>query len=183
MVDEGRGLVMAVAVAAGAADALAVGGERPGEGKPGPGPAADHVLQRLGVDRLHDPVDRGLRDRLAKPRLRVPPGADGGQLLLRQRARELRGGEAALHVRELGEDVHGEHAGHRVLAALRPAEVGDPHQLGVQGAHRPGIPRRQTGTGGRRHVRRQRLRAREQRPGVGPGGAAKISFGLPWGSV
>ena len=58
-----------VAVAAGAADAPAVGGDGPGEGYARPGVAPDHVLQRLGVDGPHDTVQGGFRDRLAEPRL------------------------------------------------------------------------------------------------------------------
>ena len=77
------------------------------------------------------------------------PCADGLQLLLGQRARELRGGEAALHVGELGEEVHGEHAGHGVLLSLRAAEVRHRRQLGVQ-RDRPGVAGRQCGAGGRR---------------------------------
>ncbi len=69
----------ALAVAVGAPDALAVGGARPGEGKPGPGPAADHVLQRLGVDRLDDPVEGGLRDRLATPPRHAPTAANASR--------------------------------------------------------------------------------------------------------
>ncbi len=69
----------ALAVAVGAPDALAVGGARPGEGKPGPGPAIDHVLQRLGVDRLDDPVEGGLRDRLATPPRHAPTAANASR--------------------------------------------------------------------------------------------------------
>ena len=54
--------------------------------------------------------------------IQVQPGADGLQLLLERRARELRGGEAALDVGERGEDVHGEHVGHGVLLPRRQAQ-------------------------------------------------------------
>lgn len=67
-------------------------------------------------------MEGGLRDRLAKPRPRVPPRADSPGSSS-DSARELHGDEAAPHVRGLGKHVHGERAGHGVLLPLRAAEA------------------------------------------------------------
>ncbi len=87
---EGHGLVVAV----GAADALAVGGKRPGE------PAAEHILERLGVDRPDDPVGGRPGGRLAQPRPRVPPTASNSS-----RDSDRANCETAFHIRKLGENV------------------------------------------------------------------------------
>ena len=72
-----------------------------------------------------------------------------------------------------------------MLPPLRPAEVRNRRQFGVQRAHHAGGPGRQPGTGGGRHVRRQRPRVREQRrdedllrPAVGVG-VAPVGAGVP----
>ncbi len=113
---EGHGLVVA------ATDALAVGGKRPGE------PVAEHVLERLGVDRPDDPVKGRPGGRLAQLRPRVPPMASSSS-----RDSDRANCAAAFHVRKLGENVS-------TPCASCAAEVLDRRQLVVQRTHHLGTP-------------------------------------------
>lgn len=111
----------------------------PGRREAGPGVAGNHLFEHQGVDRLDEPADGRLRDRLVQPRPRVHPYADGLQLVPAQRPHELCGSDVTLHVGEFGEDVYGEHAGHRVLVSPRPAKIPRAPRDGVvrQRHHRP----------------------------------------------
>ncbi len=142
---EGHGLVVA------AADALAVGGKRPGE--PAPAMAAEHVLERLGIGRPGGGSPRRAA-RAARPRF--PPMASS-------RDSDRANCAAAFHVRKLGENVS-------TPCASCAAEVLDRRQLVVQRTHHLGTPGSEEAGGAR-----QRLRARQQPPRR----TTKIS--LPWG--
>ncbi len=62
--------------------------------------AAEHILERLGVDRPDDPVEGRPGGRLAQPRPRVPPMASSSF-----RDSDRANCAAAFHVRKLGENV------------------------------------------------------------------------------
>ena len=66
VIHQGHGLVMAVAVAIGATDSLAIPGQCPGQWNTGLGIAVQHRLQGIGVHGLHHPVEGGFGHRFVQ---------------------------------------------------------------------------------------------------------------------
>ncbi len=153
MICEGHSLIVPRAVAIGGTDALAVRRQRLGKGKTRACPAMHDVFQGFRIDRLEYAMDGGLGDRDIVAGLRVAPGTHGLELGLGEGARKLRGRDTALHVGQFGEDMHREDAGHRVLASLRPAKVGNVREFCVERAQRRQILRGTAGIGWRPHIR------------------------------
>ena len=115
--DQGRRFVPGGGVAVGAADAFAVDRERLSECQPGHREPPQHRLDLFGVDRADHPVQGGFGDRHVAAGPEGLPGADRLQLRLTELSGVLGGGDRAAAVRKPGEDVDGEHRGHRVLAS------------------------------------------------------------------
>ena len=134
------------------------GGHQPGHREP-----PQHRLDLFGVDRADHPVQGGFGDRHVAAGPEGLPGADRLQLRLTELSGVLGGGDRAAAVRKPGEDVDGEHRGHRVLASLGAPEVPDRGEFLVE--------RTQAG----RRLRRRPLRL--------PGGGQRAGFAQPLAGV
>ncbi len=158
---ESHGLVVAVAV--GAADALAVGGKRPGE------PAAEHILERLGVDRLPCGGSPWRAARAAPS----SGSADGLEFVLRQRPRKLRSCLSCSQARREREHT---------VCFLRGGSPRSPSTLRAANA----LPRNPGERGGRRRYRSacDSSRRAAQRKSPCHGGRCSARGQTPWsGSV
>ena len=123
------------AIAVGAADALAVGGERGRLGAVGHrtrrGPTPQHLGQGVGVDVGEHPAQRGVRRCDPTPRLGVAPRPQRAQLLLTQVPGEALRRRRPQHPCQARERTHRQHRRELVLHALAPTTIG---HLGEQRA-------------------------------------------------
>ena len=160
---QGGDFAALVAVAVGAADALAVGGEGLADPDSRRCVAGERVLERVGVDSARDSLQGRLGDRLAATGPAVSPCSQGFELLLTRGGGELRGRHAAAEAAKLSDDPDRQGRGDRALAPFGPAEVRDRFKLLAQRAHAPGL---------RPESRRRRREDSRVRVGHDPAGVA-----------